>query len=207
MRERGCSRATFGSCPDMVCGFLPDGRLPSRFFDLDPFGASCVLVSAPLDGGQVREEVRVSRLALLDEPSHLVIDGNTPRAHVGEARGPGDATGARTVTVTESGSSRPRRRGLAWPPAGRRDASGGNPYPRREHEHSWRARRYSDSGSASRSADADGSGGDPITLVNPGTDDLVYSGPRIALARASPIPRSRRDSIGPKRTRVESGMR
>lgn len=73
--QDGRYRVTSGSGPEVVRGFLPDGRLLFRTFDLPPFGPDWVLVSAPLDGGRVREELAVYRPALLDDMSHLAHDG------------------------------------------------------------------------------------------------------------------------------------
>jgi len=73
--QDGRFRVTSGSGPEVVRGFLPDGRLLFRTFDLQPFGPDWVLVSAPLEGGLIREEFGVYRPALLDDMSHLAHDG------------------------------------------------------------------------------------------------------------------------------------
>ena len=70
----GRYRVTFGSGPDAVRGFLPDGRLLFRTFDLVPFGEAWILASAPLEGGVVREEAAVYRPALRSEMGSLLVD-------------------------------------------------------------------------------------------------------------------------------------
>lgn len=72
----GRYRVTFGAGPDVGRGFMPDGRLLFRAYDLVPFGAEWVLVSVPADGGDVREEAGVYRPALLGDMGALVSDGS-----------------------------------------------------------------------------------------------------------------------------------
>jgi len=73
--REGRYRVTWGTGPDGVRGFLPDGRLLFRTFDLDPFGEAWILASAPLDGGVIREEAAVYRPAILYQMGHLTSDG------------------------------------------------------------------------------------------------------------------------------------
>ncbi len=73
--QQGRLRVTFGAGADVVRGFMPDGRLLFRAFDLVPFGDGWILASVPPDGGQVREEAGVYRPAFLDQMGTLVSDG------------------------------------------------------------------------------------------------------------------------------------
>jgi hypothetical protein len=107
--EGGRFRVTFGSGPDVVRGFLPDRRLLFRTFGLDPFGADWVLASAPVDGGQVREELGVYRPALLDDLSHLVIHGTERVLMLWKAAVPG-MHGCPDSSLTTQGSPGPAPR-------------------------------------------------------------------------------------------------
>jgi hypothetical protein len=73
--EPGVFRVTYGSGPAVARGFLPDGRLLFRAYDLPPLGSDWVLISVPPDGGYVREEARLYRAALFDDLGHLTTDG------------------------------------------------------------------------------------------------------------------------------------
>ena len=73
--QAGLYRVTSGEGEDVVRGFLPDGRLLIRARNLPPFGADWVLISVPPSGGQVREEMRVYRPAVLDDMAHLTTLG------------------------------------------------------------------------------------------------------------------------------------
>jgi len=72
--EGGRFRVTWGSEQDGVRGFLPDGRLLFRTFDLVPFGEDWILASAPLEGGLIREELAVYRPALRQQMGALASD-------------------------------------------------------------------------------------------------------------------------------------
>jgi hypothetical protein len=73
--QQGRFRVTFGSGADVVRGFMADGRLLFRAFDLVPFGDGWILASVPPDGGQVREEAGVYRPVFVDQMGALVSDG------------------------------------------------------------------------------------------------------------------------------------
>jgi len=70
--EPGVFRVTFGSGPAVARGFLPDGRLLFRAYDLPPLDRDWLLVSVPPGPGRIREEAAVYRNALLDDLGHLV---------------------------------------------------------------------------------------------------------------------------------------
>lgn len=60
----GALRLTVNAAPDLVRGFLPDGRLLFRTTGLVPFGTSTILASIAVSGGSAREEAVVYRRAL-----------------------------------------------------------------------------------------------------------------------------------------------
>jgi hypothetical protein len=71
--EPGVFRLTFGPGAAVARGFLPDGRLLFRAYDLPPLERDWLLVSVPPDGGRLREEARVYRTALIDDLGHLAV--------------------------------------------------------------------------------------------------------------------------------------
>jgi hypothetical protein len=67
----GALRLTANPAPDLVRGFLPDGRLLYRTSDLIPFGTGTILASLAVSGGSAREEVGVYRRALRSQMETL----------------------------------------------------------------------------------------------------------------------------------------
>jgi len=70
--EPGVFRVTSGSGRAVARGFLPDGRILFRAFDVPALDPGWLLLSVPPGPGRVREEVAVYRSALLDDLGHLV---------------------------------------------------------------------------------------------------------------------------------------
>jgi Tol biopolymer transport system component len=107
--QAGLFRVTSGSGPDVARGFLPDGRLLFRAYDIPPFGRDWVLLSVPLTGGQVREEAGVYRPALLDEMGQLTVDGSTRALVLWKSPVPG-IHGCPDSSLTSAGSPGPAPR-------------------------------------------------------------------------------------------------
>jgi hypothetical protein len=105
--QAGRFRVTFGSGPDAVRGFMPDGRLLFRTYDLDPFGKDWILASVPFDGGSVREEVAAYRPALLHPVGSLTSDGTVRVLGAWHTAQPG-LDGCPDSSVTSAGTPAPR---------------------------------------------------------------------------------------------------
>lgn len=104
--EPGVFRVTFGAGPAVARGFLPDGRLLFRAFDLPPFGRDWVLVSVPPTGGHLREEVALYRTALVDDVGHLAADSTHRLLVLWKAPIPG-LDGCPDSSLTDQGTPGP----------------------------------------------------------------------------------------------------
>jgi len=107
--QAGLFRVTSGSGPDVARGFLPDGRLLFRTYDLPPFGRDWVLLSVPLAGGQIREEAGVYRPALIDDMGQLTMDGASRALVLWKGPLPG-VHGCPDSSLTTAGSPGPAPR-------------------------------------------------------------------------------------------------
>ncbi|MDH4349580.1 MAG: hypothetical protein OEW56_00340 [Gemmatimonadota bacterium] len=107
--QAGRYRVTFGPGPDAVRGFLPDGRLLFRTYDLAPFGKDWILASVPLDSGVVREEVAAYRPALLHPVGTLTSDGALRVLGAWHVAAPG-LDGCPDSSVTSAGTPGPAPR-------------------------------------------------------------------------------------------------
>jgi hypothetical protein len=67
----GALRLTVNPAPDLVRGFLPDGRLLYRTTGLVPLATGTILASIAVSGGSAREEVGVYRRALIQQMETL----------------------------------------------------------------------------------------------------------------------------------------